>query len=368
MATNTANRKRLTDKVTRAFSGVTEPEVREASYSIDLTKALNYYNLHESRKVIAKWIVGHFNKTNKTVGKLLEQATDDELYYAGIIYRLGFRKQFVAQKELDYFNAKIEELTKKYIAVSPAQPVKQTKAPVISIQDRINALADTHGAEIDYEIDQFIQTNSSDFSAKSYFLSQNISGAVCKRIAEFYKPTQLELTEAIEGSDELLTEGYSHLSRQQLKKLLQFIDGIILDCQQQVVSSKATKPRKFKQKPAGVLVARMKYKLSDPQSGIKSCDPADIIGSSEVWVFNSKTRQLSVYRADSTDVLSVKGTTIQNYSVSLSETKKLRKPKEFFAAVGTTKRPLAAAFKAIRGITKCPSGRVNPDIIIYKAF
>ena len=368
MAANTAKSQKFVEKVNRAFSGVTEPEVREASYDIDLTKALNYYNLHESRKVIAKWIVGHFNKTNKTVGKLLEQATDDELYYAGIIYRLGFRKQFVAQKELDYFNAKIQELTKKYSTIYPALSVKQSKAPVISIQDRISELANKYGAEIDYEIDQFIQTGSSDFTAKSYFLQQNVSGAVCKRIAEFYKPTQRELADALEGTDELLSEGYSNLSKQQLKKLSQFVDSIVLDCQQQVVTSKVAKPRKFKQKPAGVLVARMKYKLTDPESGIKSCDPADIIGASEVWVFNSKTRQLAVYRAASTDVLSVKGTTIQNYDVGLSELKKLRKPKEFFTAAGMTKRPLTAAFKAIKGVTNCPNGRVNSDIIIYKAF
>lgn len=365
---NTAKSQKFVEKVNRAFSGVTEPEVREASYDIDLTKALNYYNLHESRKVIAKWIVGHFNKTDKTVGKLLEQATDDELYYVGIIYRLGFRKQFVAQKELDYFNAKIQELTKKYGAVVPVVALAKPKAPVISIQDRISELANKYGAEIDYEIDQFIQTGSSDFTAKSYFLQQNVSGAVCKRIAEFYKPTQRELTDAIEGTDELLSEGYSNLSKQQLKKLSQFVDSIILDCQQQVVTSKAAKPRKFKQKPAGVLVARMKYKLDDPESGIKSCDPADIIGASEVWVFNAKTRQLAVYRAASTDVLSVKGTTIQNYDVGLSELKRLRKPKEYFSAAGLSKRSLATAFKAIKGVTKCPNGRVNADVIIYKAL
>ena len=368
MAANTAKRQKFTEKANRAFAGVTEPEVREASYSIDLTRALNYYNLHETPKVIAKWITGHFNKTDKNIGKLLEQASENELYYVGIIYRLGFRKQFVAQKELDYFNTKIQELVAKYSAVAPVVVSTKTKAPVISIQDRISELANKYGAEIDYEIDQFIQTGSSDFTAKSYFLQESISGVVCKRIAEFYKPTQRELADALEGTDELLSEGYSNLSKQQLKKLSQFVDSIVLDCQQQVVTSKVAKPRKFKQKPAGVLVARMKYKLTDPDSGIKSCDPADIIGASEVWVFNSKTRQLAVYRAASTDVLSVKGTTIQNYDVGLSELKQLRKPKEFFTAAGMTKRPLTAAFKAIKGVTKCPNGRVNSDIIIYKAF
>jgi hypothetical protein len=267
---------------------------------------------------------------------------------------------------MQFFERKIRGLIAKYGSVVALQVT--TKAPVISIQDRISELANKYGAEIDYEIDQFIQTGSSDFTAKSYFLQQNVSGAVCKRIAEFYKPTQRELTDAIEGTDELLSEGYSNLSKQQLKKLSQFVDGIILDCQQQVVTSKAAKPRKFKQKPAGVLVARMKYKLDDPESGIKSCDPADIIGASEVWVFNAKTRQLTAYRSASTDVLSVKGTTIQNYDVGLSETKKLRKPKEFFASAGNTKRPLTAAFKAIRGKISQPTGRISSDIIIYKAF
>ena len=366
MTANTAKRQKLTDKVTRAFSGVTEPEVREASYGIDLTRALNYYNLYETPETISKWILSHFNKTDKTTAKILEQATHAELRHISIIYRLGFRKQFVAQKEMQFFERKIKELMIKYGSVVLRQAA--TKAPVISIQDRMNELANKYGAEIDYEIDQFIQTGSSDFTAKSYFLQQNVSGAVCKRIAEFYKPTQRELADALEGTDELLSEGYSNLSKQQLKKLSQFVDSIVLDCQQQVVTSKVAKPRKFKQKPAGVLVARMKYKLTDPESGIKSCDPADIIGASEVWVFNSKTRQLAVYRAASTDVLSVKGTTIQNYDVGLSELKKLRKPKEFFTAAGMTKRPLTAAFKAIKGVTKCPNGRVNSDIIIYKAF
>ena len=366
MTANTAKRQKFIQKANQAFSGVTEPDVREASYGIDLTRALNYYNLYETPETISKWILSHFNKTDKVTAKILEQATHTELRHISIIYRLGFRKQFVAQKEMQFFERKIKELIVKYGSVVLRQVA--TKAPVISIQDRISELANKHGAEIDYEIDQFIQKGSSDFTAKSYFFQQSVSGAVCKRIAEFYKPTQHELADAIEGTDELLAEGYSNLSKQQLKKLSQFVDSIILDCQQQVVTSKVLKPRKFKQKPAGVLVARMKYKLTDPESGIKSCDPADIISASEVWVFNAKTRQLSVYRAASTDVLSVKGTTIQNYDVGLSELKRLRKPKEFFVAAGITKRPLTAAFKAIKGVTKCPNGRVNTDCIIYKAF
>ena len=363
-----AKRAKQVDRANAIFKGAAEPLVTKDNYNVDLLKALNYYNIEED-KILRKNLLAYYKKQDPKVYAVLDKASDSEIRHVAVVARLLEREQYVAEKELNYLTETIRKLTAKY-TVAPKKVVSNAKAntAVVSIEDRIIAAAHKHAAEIDNEVDQFVKTKSSVFSTKNYLLTNSVSGAVSKRIGEFYKSLQRELSEAIGGNCDQLNEGYSHLSKSQLKKFLAFVEGIILDCQQQVADSKVRKPRTVKTKPAGVLVSKMKYQIKNEEIGMKSCNPADIIGAAEFWVYNTKYRRLTVYRANKGETLSVRGTTILNFDLSNSETKTLRKPIDFFTACGTAKRGLTAAFNAIKtkGIT--PNGRINEETILLKAF
>lgn len=363
-----AKRAKAVERANSLFKGAQEPIVTKDNYGIDFVKALNYYN-HEDDKVLRKNVLSYYKKRDPKVHAVLDKASDTEIRHIAVIVRLLEREQYIADKELNYLETKLKELSSKY-KVLPKKVVdnKKQTTNVISIEDRIIAAAQKHAAEIDNEIDEFTKTKSSMFSTKNYLLANSVSGAVSKRIGEFYKPLQRELAEAVGGKCEQLKEGYSNFSKAQLKKFLAFVESIILDCQQQVADSKVRKPRKIKPKPAGVLVSKMKYQIKNDEFGLKSCNPADIVGSTEVWVFNTKYRRLTVYRANRGETLSVRGTTILNFDLAASETKTLRKPIEFFAGAGVTKRPLNAAFNAIKTKGTTPNGRTSEETIILKAF
>jgi hypothetical protein len=223
--------------------------------------------------------------------------------------------------------------------------------------------------EIDGAIDDFILSKgkNTDFSTKGYLASKNVAAPIAKRIGEFYVDTAKELREALEGNDDQLKEGYSHLTKRELKKFAEFVEQIIVDCNQAVQTAKATRaPRKRKPVPLSKQVAKVKYMKEFAELKLKSIKPEEMIGAKEVWIYNTKYRKVQVYRND--NGLAIKGTTLIGFDVTESKSMTLRKPEEFFKGVAMTKRPLNAAFKTLKTKPSAPNGRINEECIILGAF
>jgi hypothetical protein len=127
-------------------------------------------------------------------------------------------------------------------------------------------------------------------------------------------------------------------------------------------------PRKRKEKPAGVVVAKMKFKKEDTEYGIKSVIASSIVNSQELWVFNTKYKKLQVYRASDPKGLSVKGTTVIGYDPSNSGSRTLRKPELVSSYQGMGKRPINSAYKALTTKEQAVNGRINEECILLKVF
>ena len=48
-------------------------------------------------------------------------------------------------------------------------------------------------------------------------------------------------------------------------------------------------------------VAKLKYKINDPELGLASITPTEIVYSNECWTYNTKTRKVGVYKASQPD-------------------------------------------------------------------
>ena len=360
-------RKQKLERATAILRGSSgEPIITGTDYRIELMHALNWYNANEEYKVLRKYAEQYCLKNDfKDCMHGVKEASDLEIKHIGVIGRLILRGQHVEQEHVSYINNKLAELKQKYKKVKHVEVINQPQQPVLSIQEKIQQAAYRCMEDIDVAIDSFTQTKHTDFSTKSYLLSNSISGAVAKRIGELYQPLYRELGETISGKDEQLVEAYSFLTKAQLKKFYEFVQSIIQDCSQQVVTAKSNRmPRKRKAKPASVIVQKLKYMKELVELKLKSINPADIVGASELWVYNNKYRKLTVYRADGGG-LSVKGTTIINYDVSQSESKMLRKPEEYFKALTSTgKRAMQSAFKEIKTKGSQPNGRINEETVL----
>jgi len=355
------------DQVFGTGKGSTEPTLNPLDYTASLMRALNYYNSAFDNKDKRKWFMSYVGKNTKEFDSL----SDFEFRSVGTLIRMKQRGQPLQTKDEEFIDARIEELRrlakedKTYSSIKGEPKVKEEK-PVVSIQDRIADAASTHIGEINGLIDEFVM-NDVDIDVGAYLKANEVSPQVSKLIPKAFASTILELEEALEGSDKQLVEGYSHIKKVKLKRLIAQLKSIEDACQQQVVTAKAArKPRARKEKPASVLAAKVKFLKEFAELKLTSEKPEKIVGASEVWIYNTKYKKLQVYR--SLGALSIKGTTILNYDVATSGAKTMRKPELVTGYATMTKRTLAGEFKALKTKEAAVNGRINEECIILKVF
>jgi hypothetical protein len=369
-----AKRQKLIEKAERMSKGV-EVTLAPETYRRDLIMALNYYNSNHDDKDKKKWFISHFAKIDKKTAVELLKVDEYHFRYAGILARIQDGGSALEEKELNYFNERVEFLKNQIGSRQKSQDKADAKAAATaalvaaapSIQQRMDEKASELASEIDAAIDEYTTTKKSDFSTKGYLASKNATAPIAKRIGDMYVGLAKELREALEGDDKQLVEGYSNFTKRELKKFAEFVEGIIADCQQSVQTAKVNRaPRKRKPVPLSKQVAKVKYMKEFEELKLKSIKPENMVEAKEVWIYNTKYRKVQVYKSD--NGLAVKGTTLIGFDVVESKSMTLRKPEEFFKGLTIGKRPLNAAFKTLKTKPSAPNGRINEECIILGAF
>jgi hypothetical protein len=255
------------------------------------------------------------------------------------------------------------------------EEVKEVKPTVVqpSIQERVREASLNMTEEIEDALESFIK-NPESFDPKAFKILNLLKGKQAKAaharvIKDFYKGMLDELEELATGeADEQLREGYSHLARKNVRKLMDFLKEIEAACGMLAQEAKVNrKPKARKSVPAEKIVAKLKYKKSDEPLKLVSINPTDIIGAKELWVYNIKTRKLGKYEAAEFSELSVKGTSITNFNPNTSVCKTLRKPEEKlkeFKAAG--KVQLRKFLDSINATDTKLNGRINEEIILLR--
>jgi hypothetical protein len=258
-----------------------------------------------------------------------------------------------------------------------------------SIQERIYEQAQSYVEDIDTWLDGFV-TNKKNFDPKGFdfkghFLTKGVTQAHARKMRKFYQdelidfedlakyPTPGKLKKMDEHTADQwlqLKEGYSHLKKGDIKNYTIAINELLAALDFIIESAKATrKPRKAKPKSADKLVEKIKYLKADEKYKVASINPAGIIGASELWVFNIKTRKLGKYIAQEHTTLQVKGTTLQFFDEKKSIQKTLRKPADQLREFKTAGK--VALRKFIENIPTTDTklnGRFNSDTIILKVI
>lgn len=259
-----------------------------------------------------------------------------------------------------------------------APKVKEEKpvTPVVTIQDRLRDAAGTMSEELDAAIDSWIMDPDA-FDPKAFKIvnllrGKGVKAAHARYIKSFFAFGYNELLELASGeADEQLREAYRHNSRKNVKKLIEFYDSIMAACDQIAAEQKVLKkPRAKKVKPAEDLVKKLKFCVKDDKLSIVSVPPAGIIGAQGVAVYNVKTRKIGYYIAKSSAGLSVKGTSLLDFT-DKSTQKTLRKPAEQikeFKEQNTQKRFETWFAKNVKTTETQLNGRMSDDVIILKVF
>lgn len=249
---------------------------------------------------------------------------------------------------------------------------KKEVMPVISIQERVKESSLAMTEEIETAIESF-QINPEEFDPKQFKVLNLLKGRQAKAahariIRDFYNRNYEEMQEAALGKDDQLKEGYSHYTKNQLKKIITFYGEIVSACDMLMQEAKVNrKPRKIKTLSKDKVVAKLKYMKQDDKLKLVSINPTDLVGAKELWVFNTKTRKLGKYVAAEFNDLGVKGTSITGFDEHKSVQKTLRKPEEQlkeFKAAG--KVALRKFLEDIKAVDIKLNGRINEETILLK--
>jgi hypothetical protein len=256
------------------------------------------------------------------------------------------------------------------------EETQEIKPAVIqpSIQDRLRETAYKMTEEIESALEQW-KTDPDSFDPKAFKVINVLKGydakaAHARVIREFYQSSLNELLELAGSSpDPQLVEGYSHRSRKQVRKLLDFLTEVNEACTMLMQEAKVNRaPRAKKAQPKEKIVAKLKYmKINEPLK-LVSINPSDIIGAKELWVYNSKTRKLGKYVANEYMELGVKGASITGFNETASVQKTIRKPEEKlkeFKAAG--KVQLRKFLEDINATDTKMNGRINEETLLLKA-
>ena len=282
--------------------------------------------------------------------------------------------------------------------VAEAKVEEKEKAGVYvpTIQERIRDQSLNIAEPIDEWLEGFVVDKAGfdpkGFDFKAHFNKSGVTQAHARKLKEFFTneladfdeleryPTAGQLKKMDEKEADLwaqLKEGYAHLKKADIAKYRTAIEGLMQALDFIIDQAKAVrKPRKAKPKSADKVVEKLKYLKVDDKYKLTSVNPVDIVGASELWVFNVKTRKLGKYIASNIDPkglargnsgLQVKGTTIIGFDEKLSVQKTLRKPEEQlkeFKAAG--KVALRKFLEDIKTTDTMLNGRINIDTILLK--
>jgi hypothetical protein len=357
-------------------------------YSSHFRDAMKYYNLESSSKdlkpKVIDWMgrngydrnsIQLFKKTKDWRCNITMGAVAANLLKGMPEVRTGFNGNKNAADWLRNEIAKtIEDGQYDIEEIAAVKAVKVT-APVVTIQDRIREQAVGMSDEIDAAIDSWI-TDPEAFDPKSFKMISLLRGkgakaAQARYIKSFFAGGLAELQELASGNaDEQLREGYKFASRKNIKKLIEFYESVAQACEQIAAEAKVMKkPRATKVKPAEDLVKKIKFKLTDDKLGVTSVPATGLIGAQAAIVYNSKTRKIGMYIAKTSAGLSVKGTSIVDFTEK-SVQKTLRKPAEQLKdlKLQNTQRRVETWISAIKATDTVLNGRMNADIMILKVF
>lgn len=265
------------------------------------------------------------------------------------------------------FFAELAEQGKALVREERAQEKKKAKVYTPSIQERMREqLSDIIG-QFEVWLDE--QPSKELPKVFEWLKTNSVAQAHIGKIRSYYEPIQAEFKMLTsKNCPEDLAEGYSHLSKADIKQYLAWFDAIFADLDAYANLKRVARKARVKKAPSKEkLISKLKYKKDDSRFKIVSIDPAKILEATELWVFNTKTRKLGKYVAEPNMTLGIKGTTLLCYSEHASLQKTLRKPEEKLKEFnGAGKVALRKFLDDINAVATKMNGRLNADTVLLK--
>ena len=254
---------------------------------------------------------------------------------------------------------------------STAKKKKEVRPPQTWVEGNVSAAL----IHVDSLLDRISTNKLRTFDVAIIEQLRKLNKADLKIVSSHYTRTVDDLKLALKG-DEFCLEAYSNFSKPQMKVAIDTLTAVSKLKPDVESTGKKIRlgnhgPRKHKVKPPEEMIKKVLYLDKDQDTGMISQSPETIIGANEMWVYNRKNKKLGCYY--SAKGLSIKGTTVLEYDLTQSYTKKLRKPKmqlrEFMGGKMFDEKAynwMQQYWKRIRSVTQPISPRLNRETLILK--
>jgi hypothetical protein len=342
-----------------------------------LSRAFNWYNQFYGRKDAKEMLASYLEANNRTQdAKTMRSVSDGQIRSTiGWSCRMALLGLILTDYEQTIVDDEITRLlsTVKPV-VKPADNVLQQDQVKLTIQDHLREKADLCAGELEGLFDDFIVADakmSDKFKPMTLLRTMNIAPQMIGIITEVWRLRIQEFNEVLAGKDEQLVEGYSHLTKVQLKNCVKFCETVISDCESYVnIKKTERKPRARKAVSPEKLSAKFRYLREFKDLGLKSESPAKLVEATEAWLYNTVTRKLIHVMADEyTATFTVKGTSIISFDKVTTVQKTLRKPETQLKSIMALGKPAARKeFAAIKSTASPFNGRSNDALMILKAW
>jgi hypothetical protein len=335
-------------------------------YSTLFISAMNWYSIDGNKADARKFLREYVKKHRAADLKDFDKVSDKEIRPTyGWIARILSKGAKLSDYHVENFNNYLFTILQTVNTPAPAKVVILSSKP--SIQEAMNEKITNYIGTLEGAYDDFI-SEGTEFSLASDLKAKEIPQAYVSRIQDWAKNKLREWIEIAEGKDAQLNEAFAHYKKTSKKEVAKFFAKMIQDCDEYGAFKKANrKPRTIRQKTPAQQIKGLKYKTKDDELNISSTNPMDIVGAQGVWLFNTKTRKLSVYRTDSAQGIQIKGSSLQNYDPEQSEVKTLRKPAEQLEElVKAGKVQLRKFMDTIKTKGGEVNGRVSADVLIVR--
>ena len=358
-----------------------EPEWRiqpdESNRISSFANAFQWYNYHYGKKDAKDMIAQYLEINNrKADAKLIRGISDSQIRLTpGWVCRMSVMGLMLNEHEQCILDEQISLMLKSKQEVKKAAATEEETVQVkLTIQDHLREKASECAGELEGMFDDFIVAGakmSADFKPIALIRGMNISPQMIPNITRVWDLRLHELNEVLEGSDEQLTEGYSHLSKAQLKQCVKFCETVLSDCASYISIKKVErKPRAKKAVSPETQARKFKYLKEFTELNLKSENPAKLVNASEAWLYDTAKRKLIHVMADThLGSFTIKGSTIIAFDAMTTVQKTLRKPAEQIKAVMSGGKPaMRKSFGDIKSTETKFTGRGNENIIILKAW
>lgn len=359
-------------------------KITEANRKHEMSEALSWLNYvatdRDHRRFVEDWIREFRAKTAKQDLDIYAQVSDRWVLptYCNLA-RLAVRGFPLTDEEHARIWNHIQEAAVKSNASIVVVAVPEKAEPKLGVQERINLQVQDALVEIEDTVSIMLRDAATAGPELNKIKAVGKFSAVhYRRLADAMRPMLREFTELREAradkktEDDLkmqLIEGYEFVTNRCLKSVLAFLENLMGTAVRLADEKKVTRQRKKKPVDKAKLVRRFKYMLKHEELKLRSIEPVNCLGTTEVWTYDSRRRKLAVYRGEFSGSISVRGSSLVGYAENSSTQKTLRKPEKQLAEfLALNKNQLRKWFDAIKSVEYRPNGRSNDQLLILRAM